>query len=95
MDTSTGRVRHVRCPVRNIIRLGHLSGSLVETSYEGYARHLRGLCTSVVGLGVFSRMCARPLGVFDSQVDSGWEFRNSSHPEHQRQLPSETSRAGI
>ena len=35
------------------IRVRHLSGSWIGTAYEGYARHLRGLCTSVVGLSVF------------------------------------------
>ena len=35
------------------IRVRYLSGSWIETAYEGYARHLPGLCTSVVGLSVF------------------------------------------
>jgi len=47
------RVVYDMYPASYTIRVRHLPGSWIETTYEGYARHLHGPCTSVVGLSVF------------------------------------------
>jgi len=71
------------------IRLGNLSSSLIETAYEGYARHIRGLCMSVVGPSVFLG-CAPdsqpanllPLNHRDTQQPRKYQPRPTSNGEN-------------